>query len=99
MAQINVDDISTRIVESVDDAGDLWYAIKATVVNSSNQDLEVDVEIQGVDDEGFELTSVNVRGVLLRESDKILTERTFLQERIFEEIAQWQVKEISAFDM
>lgn len=99
MGLVDIADIATKRRGEPDSSGDVWYSIKATATNNTTNLVEVGVDLQAIDDEGFELTTVTLVGVLEPGETKVLTGRDYMQADEFEQIARWQVSRCSVYDI
>ncbi len=87
---ITVRDIVTRVVAENKD--DMSFAIKALVKNESD-DTEVYVELQGLDNDGFEIYDIGLRGTIPIGASKVLTTREdYVDKELFGQIIDWQQK-------
>ncbi len=82
-------DIGCRIVTEKDHEGDVKISIKATVKNNSDSD-EADVDIQGVDKDGFELVSVFLTGRVPIGGTRVLTTTAYVSNSLFKQIVDLQ---------
>jgi hypothetical protein len=78
-----------------DRSGDVWYAVKLPVANKTANFLQVRVELQALDKDGFELATVWLSGTLQPSKSEILTDKTLMSHAQYKPIAKWQVKESS----
>jgi hypothetical protein len=51
---VSVGEIVTRLRTEADDSGDVWFAIAADVTNNTQDPVEIRLELQAVDRDGFE---------------------------------------------
>lgn len=89
---LTVHEIGSKYLSGPDDSGDVWFAIKATITNNSTQHEDVFVTIQGVDEDGFELTDVTLHGSFAPGETKTLTDRAYASVSIINAIKVWQIK-------
>ncbi|HUF14226.1 MAG TPA: hypothetical protein VMN78_14095 [Longimicrobiales bacterium] len=76
------------------DAGDVYFAAKATITNLSAEDVSVFIEIQGVDIEGYEAVSGTLKGVIASGETRTLTSRLPTSPKALASVDQWQVGNI-----
>jgi hypothetical protein len=92
---IEVDDPECKILQPADKDGDIEIAIKVTVQNTSETEVEVKTIIQGIDREGFEVFEVRLSDAVKAGQSRVLTDSDFLQERRFKSIVRWRVEEVT----
>ena len=78
---IAVSGIKHRIVEPADDQGDVLVSFKAAVRNLTDSAQEVEVWIQGIDREDFEVVEVQLFGKLGPKETRELTNMVYLRGR------------------
>ena len=93
---IEVDEPECKILQPADKDGDLEFALKVTVQNNSDTEMEVKTIIQGIDREGFEVFEVRLSDAIKAGKSRVLTDSDFLQERRFKSIVRWRVEELTA---
>jgi hypothetical protein len=87
---MTIEDIATKILKEED--GEFSYAIKALVENDSD-DEEVSIEIQGLDEDGFEIYSLYLSGIIpIGESKYLTTREDYAEPDLFHKIVKWQIK-------
>lgn len=84
-----VSDIKTKILKK--EKNEILFSIKATVRNLTD-DEEVFVELQGIDDEGFEIFPLTLTGHIKPGEERTLTSSYIIDQYFFEQIVDWQVK-------
>lgn len=83
-----VSDISTKKFK--DSEGDISLAVKATVKNLSD-DSDVFIEIQGIDEDGFEMLSIELSGEVPVGESKVLTTREeYIDKKLLKQVAKWR---------
>ena len=85
-----VTDILVKVL-SPHDVEDIRFAIKATVYNLSVEE-NVNIQLQGLDEEGFELATVHLNGTVGIGKTRTLTTRDTIDSDLYKKIAIWQVK-------
>ena len=88
---MKVTDIQTKILEVEEEYDEIMFSIKATVENDSN-DTEIMVVIQGLDSDGFEIHSEMLDGNIPIGETRVLTSRSDMSKKLYEQIVKWQVK-------
>ena len=81
--------IGWRVIADEDGDGDVKVSIKATVQSNSDDD-EAFVEMQGVDQDGFELVSLVLTGHVPVRGTRVLTTTTYVNRTLFDQIVDWR---------
>lgn len=88
---MNAIDVQTKRLKVYDD-NTLLYSMKILIKNSSKSE-EIHCEIQGIDQDGFEICSVEFSGIIpIGESKYLTTTSSGVDKDLFETINKWQVK-------
>lgn len=91
---IKVSNIAVKILKVDNEENELSYAVKADITNSKDDEYseeEVMVEIQGIDEDGFEIISVYLNGNVKFNTTKTLTDRLEYQDKDeFNQVVSWQ---------
>ena len=90
-APILFGEVAHKVVETVDEYGDLSVAFKVRVTNRGAQDKTVRVTIRAFDGDGFVVFDATLNGVVGAEQAENLTDTVFLQQSAYKSIASWQV--------
>jgi hypothetical protein len=91
VAPILVGEVAHKVVEEVDEDGDLSVAFKVPVTNRGIKDKKVRVTIRAFDGDGFVVFDTTLAGVVRAEQTESLTDAVFLQQSAYRSIASWQV--------
>jgi hypothetical protein len=91
-AAITVGDILTKLRTDEDSSGDVWFAIMVEVTNNTEDPLQVRLDLQAVDDEGFELKDLTLRGLVGPGEAKRFSDRDYMPYQDYQQIAEWQIK-------
>ena len=91
MGDYKVTNIGAKQMSEEDDAGDIWFAVKATVTNLTDDEIFVSIDLQGVDVDDFEVKSVSLSSSLSPGESKTLTDRTYISSNEWKMIKRWQV--------
>lgn len=91
-AAVTVGTIATKLRAEADEAGDVSFAIAVDVTNNTQDAVEVAVDLQAVDSEGFELTDLTLYGSLGPGETKRLSDQRYMPHRDYHAIAKWQVE-------
>ena len=92
-AAVTVGEIATKLRAEADDSGDVMFAIAVDVTNNTQNAIEVFVDLQAVDHDGFELTDLTLRGSFGPGETKRLSDQAYMPDRDYRAIARWQVEE------
>ena len=91
---IKVSNIAVKVLKVDDEDNEVSYAIKADITNMKDDEYseeDVSVEIQGVDEDGFEIISVYLSGNVQFNTTKTLTDREDYQDKDeFYQVVKWQ---------
>ena len=93
-AAVTVGKIAAKLRGEPDDSGDVWFAIVADVTNNTQDEVEVRVNIQAVDQEGFELTELTLRGSVGPGETRRMSDQDYMKHRDYLNIARWQVENV-----
>ena len=79
MPKVGFENLGIRLLTPLDDPESevVEFAVKLKVVNELEYAVAAFCQIQGVHAEGYELTSVTLRGRVEAQSERILTDRSF----------------------
>jgi hypothetical protein len=92
-AGVTIGQIATKLRSEADHAGEVTFAIAVDVTNNTQDAIEVNVAVQAVDDDGFELHDMTLFGLLGPGETKRLSDQGYMPERDYRAIAKWQVEE------
>ena len=95
---VEVSGIKSKIVEPADDHGDLLVSFKAAVRNLTDSPQELEVWIQGIDREDFEVVEVQLFGKFKPKETRELTNMIYVREQTYASVVKWQVEEEPAYD-
>lgn len=91
---VKVSNIAVKVLKVDDEDNVVSYAIKADITNMKDDEYseeDVSVEIQGVDEDGFEIISVYLSGNVQFNTTKTLTDREDYQDKNeFDQVVKWQ---------
>lgn len=91
---IKVSNIAVKVLKVDDEDNEVSYAVKADITNIKDDEYSeenVSVEIQGVDEDGFEIVSVYLSGNVQFNTTKTLTDREDYQDKDeFDQVVKWQ---------
>ena len=91
---IKVSNIAVKVLKVDDEDNEVSYAVKADITNIKDDEYSeenVSVEIQGVDEDGFEIISVYLSGNVQFNTTKTLTDREDYQDKDeFDQVVKWQ---------
>ncbi len=93
---IEVGDIKSRNQENGIKHGLIWYSIKIAVRNRTRQPFTVNIKLQAVDRNGYELKENNFYDVYVDKSSVTrVSDRTVMDAQAYKNISKWKVKKIS----
>ena len=78
----------SKSVSDVDSSGDIWYAVRASIQNLSDDTIQK-VQIQGVDSDGFELCQVTLDGSIEAGETGSMTDKTYMAYKNFRRVTDW----------
>jgi len=81
---VKVSNIAVKVLKVDDEDNEVSYAVKADITNIKDDEYSeenVSVEIQGVDEDGFEIVSVYLSGNVQFNTTKTLTDREDYQDK------------------
>ena len=91
---IKVSNIAVKVLKVDDEDNEVSYAVKADITNIKDDEYseeDISVEIQGVDEDGFEIISVYLSGKVQFNTTKTLTDREDYQDKDeFDQVVKWQ---------
>ena len=91
---IKVSNIAVKVLKVDDEDNEVSYAVKADITNIKDDEYSeenISVEIQGVDEDGFEIISVYLSGKVQFNTTKTLTDREDYQDKDeFDQVVKWQ---------
>ena len=91
---VKVSNIAVKVLKVDDEDNVVSYAIKADITNMKDDEYseeDVSVEIQGVDEDGFEIISVYLSGNVQFNTTKTLTDREDYQDKDeCDQVVKWQ---------
>ena len=88
---IELTDIQVKKLDEEDKMVD--FAIKCTVTNNSDEEDYIEIMIQGLDEDGFEVYMIDFYEKIPIGKSKVLTTReTYVKRKIFKSIVKWQLK-------
>ena len=88
----SVDNIQTRLVDGPDRDGDIKFVIKADVTNNTS-DSKVFVSLQALDQQGFELKDMTLRGTIPPGSTKTLSDHSYMGVHDYRMVREWRLDE------
>lgn len=91
-----VTDLAHKIVETVDEDGDILVSFKATVRNLTETTQEATVWIQGLDRDDFEVVEARLVGRLKGKESRVLSDSLYIKEKTFKSVARWQIDQVEA---
>jgi hypothetical protein len=92
---VEVDDPESKILEGADDEGDLTVGMRVSVKNTSESEESVELVVQGLDRDGYELFEFYLSGVVKAGQTRNLTDRDYVPENLHKSIVRWRVDQLS----
>jgi hypothetical protein len=90
-----VTNVTTKSLHQRTTEGEVWISAKATIQNNTSFSKRIEVRIQGIDAEGFELEDVYLEATFSPGETKDVTNREFMADSILAKISHWQVGSIT----
>ena len=88
-AGIEVTGPGHKVLTGPDEDGDLEISVKLTVKNTTESDLRVEVTVQAIDAEDFEVFEVRLSGTVKAKQSRVLTDSKYISEKLY----KWQAEE------
>lgn len=88
--------VSIKIISQFEEI--MQIALKVVVKNLAKKKKDIFVEIQAVDEDGFELESYTLSAKLKAGEVKTVSQKQEIYEDTFRNIREWQIREISQYD-
>jgi hypothetical protein len=92
---VDVDDPEEKVLEGPDDEGELTIGVRVAVKNTSESEESVDLVVQGLDRDGYEVFEFVVSGVIKPGQSRTLTDRDYLSDHLHSTIVRWRVDQVS----
>jgi hypothetical protein len=90
---VEVSGVEHRVLEGPDEDGELYVSFKATVKNTFAEERELEVWLQAVDKDGYEVFDVPLKGRFKPSEQRTLTDTQWIKEKLYKTIVKWQVEE------
>jgi len=88
---LELSDIQIKKLDEEDNMVD--FAIKCKITNNSDEDDNLEIMIQGLDEDGFEVYMIDFyEKIPIGESKVFTTRETYVKSKIFNSIASWQLE-------
>lgn len=94
--EIACERVSVKIVSHFEEV--IQIALKVVVKKLAKKKKEIFVEIQAVDEDGFELEGYTFSAKLKPNEVKIISQKHEIYEDTYKNIREWQIREISQYD-
>jgi len=91
--QFEAGPVEARIVSGPSEDGNLFISIKVVVTNYSDEELALDLSIQGCDSDGFELAEFELEGKVKARTTNTITDTDYIEADIYESISNWRIEE------
>lgn len=90
--QIRISNIAAKLMSKPDEDGNVTFAVKATVTNTSDEPISFAFDLQGIDGDDFEVTDVFLGGELGPKESRTVTDRAFISMDDWGRIVRWQAQ-------
>ena len=90
---IVVERLDHKVLSGPDKDGDLRISVKALVKNATDRDVEIDITLEAIDAEDFEVLDVPLSGTIPAHGTKALSDWQYLAEKTYKTIATWRLEE------
>lgn len=90
---IEVSGLAHKVLSGPDEDGDLEISVKLTVKNTTEADTRVEITVQAIDGEDFEVFDVRLSGSVKAKQTRVLTDTQFISEKLYKTIVKWQIEE------
>lgn len=88
-----VERIDHKVLSGPDEDGDLKISVKVVLRNSTDEDVVVDLEIEAIDSDDFEVLDVSLSGMVAAKGSRSLSDWQYVNEKSYKSIAKWQLDE------
>ena len=85
---VSVTEIKAKMLGKPDRSGDVWFAVKADVHNQGEFPID-SVQVQALDEDGFELEELRLAGSVKAGAKATLSEKSYMAFSNFAKIAEW----------
>lgn len=86
-------EVYAKVVSGPDEDGDLEISIRVTVINNSDSEQDVDLSIQGLDSDEFEVYETDLEGKVGPKSQQSITDTDFIDAEVYQTITHWRIEE------
>jgi hypothetical protein len=90
---MEVSNIEHKLIHDVDQDGDVLVSIKASVKNPTENDQDVELWVQGIDGDGFEVAEVRLAGHVKSKETRVLTDAVYIREDVYKTVVKWVLEE------
>jgi hypothetical protein len=92
---IEVDPPEHKVIDGPNEDGDLDLSVKVMVKNTLDMDESVQVVVQAIDRDEFEVLEVVMSGPIRAGKSRSLTQSAVLQQDAYRSIVAWRVEEVT----
>lgn len=85
--------IESKVLSGPDTDGDVWFSVKVEARNESDTERYVDITIRGVDQEGFEVVELNLKGTVKAGQKRMLTDSNYVNAKSYKTIVKWEIED------
>ncbi|HKP36019.1 MAG TPA: hypothetical protein VJT71_04105 [Pyrinomonadaceae bacterium] len=90
---VEVLELAHKVLSGPDSDGDLKISIKVMLKNTTKSDAKVDITVQAIDSDNYEVFDVNLKGIIKTKQTGALTDTQYISEKLYKSIVKWQVEE------
>jgi len=90
---LEVGPVEAKAISGPDEDGDLLVSIKVTVTNNADSERSVNLQIQALDGEEFEVFECNLEGKVDPEATRTISDTDYINAELYRSISQWRVDE------
>jgi hypothetical protein len=88
-----VERLDHKVLSGPDKDGDVRISVKAVVKNTTDRDVEIDITLEAIDAEDFEVLDVPLSGTIPAHGAKALSDWQYLAEKTYKTIATWRLED------
>ena len=86
---MRIENITTKVIMRETHRNSMTYSIKCLVENDTF-DEDVRIDLQGLDEDGYEIDTVSISGTIPVGESKVMTTRAYIDEKLYKQIVTWR---------
>jgi len=90
---LEVGPVEAKVISGPDEEGDLLVSIKVTVTNNADAERSVNLQIQALDGEEFEVSECDLEGRVDPEATRTISDTDYINAELYQSISTWRVDE------